>query len=140
MLFRSISDWISCSGTTDIAQEMFLVHHRKWLWDDWEYFKKASPINYLEKHKTPLLIMHGKNDPRVNPGQSLEFYRHLKVRNQAPVRLVLYPGEGHGNRRSASKLDYNIRSLQWMEHYLKGPGDKMPAMEIDYGLELPAAK
>ena len=119
---------------------MFLVHHRKWLWEDWEYFKKASPISYLEKHKTPLLIMHGKNDPRVNPGQSLELYRHLKVRNQAPVRLVLYPGEGHGNRRAASRLDYNIRLLQWMEHYLKGPGGKMPARDIDYGFPRPAPK
>ena len=137
VMFVGISDWISCSGTTDIPQEMFLVHHRKWLWDDWDYFKKASPIAHLDKHKTPLLIMHGKADPRVNPGQSLEFYRHLKVRNQAPVRLVLYPGEGHGNRRAASKLDYNLRLLQWMEHYLKGPGGAMPAMDIEYGL--PAA-
>ena len=137
VMFVGISDWVSCSGTTDIPQEMFLVHHRKWLWDDWDYFKKASPIAHLDKHKTPLLIMHGKNDPRVNPGQSLEMYRHLKVRNQAPVRLVLYPGEGHGNRRAASKLDYNLRLLQWMEHYLKGPGGKMPAMEIDYGLPAP---
>jgi dipeptidyl aminopeptidase/acylaminoacyl peptidase len=134
VMFVGISDWISCSGTTDIPQEMFLVHHRKWLWDDWDYFKKASPLNYLDKAKTPLLIMHGKADPRVNPGQSLELYRHLKVRNQAPVRLVLYPGEGHGNRRAASRLDYNIRLLQWMEHYLKGPGGAMPPMEIDYGL------
>ena len=67
-------------------------------------------------------------------------YRHLKVRNQAPVRLVLYPGEGHGNRRAASRLDYNLRSLQWMEHYLKGPGGAMPAMEIDYGLTPAATK
>lgn len=139
VMFVGLSNWISCSGTTDIPQEMFLVHHRKWLWDDWDYFKKASPINYLDKHKTPLLIMHGKNDPRVNPGQSLELYRHLKVRNQAPVRLVLYPGEGHGNRRAASRLDYNIRLLQWMEHYLKGPGGPMPALEIEYGLA-PAPK
>lgn len=139
VMFVGISDWISCSGTTDIPQEMFLVHHRKWLWDDWEYFKKASPIAHLDKAKTPLLILHGKADPRVNPGQSLEMYRHLKVRNQAPVRLVLYPGEGHGNRRAASRLDYNIRLLQWMEHYLKGPGGAMPPMEIDYGLT-PALK
>lgn len=137
VMFVGISDWISCSGTTDIPQEMFLVHHRKWLWDDWDYFAKASPIKHIDKHKTPLLIMHGKADPRVNPGQSLEFYRHLKVRNQAPVRLVLYPGEGHGNRRAASKLDYNLRLLQWMEHYLKGPGGAMPAMEIDYGVAPP---
>jgi dipeptidyl aminopeptidase/acylaminoacyl peptidase len=139
VMFVGISDWISCSGTTDIPQEMFLVHHRKWLWDDWEYFKKASPLAHLDKAKTPLLILHGKADPRVNPGQSLEMYRHLKVRNQAPVRLVLYPGEGHGNRRAASRLDYNIRALQWMEHYLKGPGGPMPPLELDYGLT-PAAK
>jgi dipeptidyl aminopeptidase/acylaminoacyl peptidase len=134
VMFVGISDWISCSGTTDIPHEMNLVHHRKWLWDDWDYFKKASPLAHLDKAKTPLLIMHGKADPRVNPGQSLEMYRHLKVRNQAPVRLVLYPGEGHGNRRAASRLDYNIRALQWMEHYLKGPGGAMPPLDLDYGV------
>ncbi|HMF17069.1 MAG TPA: S9 family peptidase, partial [Gemmataceae bacterium] len=139
VMFVGVSDWISCSGTTDIPHEMHLVHHRKWLWEDWDYFKKSSPISYLEKAKTPLLILHGKSDPRVHPSQSLELYRHLKVRGKAPVRLVLYPGEGHGNRRAASRLDYNIRLLQWMEHYLKGPGGPMPAMEIDYGLS-PAPK
>ena len=138
VMFVGLSDLVSCAGTTDIPQEMTLVHHRKWLWDDWEYFLKASPIKHLEKAKTPLLIAHGKNDPRVHPSQSLELYRHLKVRNQAPVRLVLYPGEGHGNRRAASRLDYNIRTLQWFEHYLKGPGGPMPAMDLDYGLTVPA--
>lgn len=140
VMFVGLSNLVSCAGTTDIAQEMFLVHHRKWLWDDWNYHIDRSPVKYVEKHKTPLLILHGKNDPRVHPSQSLELYRHLKVRNQAPVRLVLYPGEGHGNRRAASRLDYNIRLLQWMEHYLKGPGGKMPPMEIDYGLPAPATK
>lgn len=139
VMFVGLSNLVSCAGTTDIAQEMFLVHHRKWLWDDWDYHINASPVKHVEKHKTPLLILHGKNDPRVHPSQSLELYRHLKVRNQAPVRLVLYPGEGHGNRRAASRLDYNLRLLQWMEHYLKGPGGAMPPMEIDYGIKAPAS-
>jgi dipeptidyl aminopeptidase/acylaminoacyl peptidase len=134
VMFVGISDNISKVGTTDIPQEMVLVHHRQYLWDDWNYFLKSSPIYYLDKAKTPLLILHGKNDPRVHPSQSLELYRHLKTRNQAPVRLVLYPGEGHGNRRAASRLDYNLRLLRWMEHYLKGPGGAMPPREIDYGL------
>ncbi len=138
VMFVGLSDLVSCAGTTDIPQEMTLVHHRKWLWDDWNYFLNASPIKHLDKAKTPLLIAHGKNDPRVHPSQSLELYRHLKVRNQAPVRLVLYPGEGHGNRRAASRLDYNIRTLQWFEHYLKGPGGAMPPMDLDYGLTMPA--
>ena len=137
VMFVGISDWVSCSGTTDIPYEMNLVHHRKWLWDDWDYFAKSSPINHIDKAKTPLLIMHGKADPRVHPSQSLELYRHLKVRGKAPVRLVLYPGEGHGNRRAASRLDYNLRLLQWMEHYLQGPGGAAPPYEIDHGLTPP---
>jgi dipeptidyl aminopeptidase/acylaminoacyl peptidase len=138
VMFVGVSDWISCSGTTDIPHEMNLVHHRKWLWEDWNYFLKSSPVYHVEKSKTPLLILHGKNDPRVHPSQSLELYRHLKVRGQAPVRLVLYPGEGHGNRRAASRLDYNLRLLQWMEHYLQGPGGAMPPMELNYGLPTPS--
>ncbi|MCS7045313.1 MAG: S9 family peptidase [Gemmataceae bacterium] len=135
VMFVGISDSISKSGTTDIPEEMFLVHHRKRLWDDWDYFLKSSPIYHTEKAKTPLLILHGKVDPRVHPSQSLEMYRNLKIRGQAPVRLVFYPGEGHGNRRAASRLDYNLRLLQWMEHYLKGPGGAPPRYELDYGLE-----
>jgi hypothetical protein len=69
----------------------------------------------------------------VNPGQSRELYRHLKLHGQAPVRLVMYPGEGHGNRKACARLDYNLRMMQWMVHYLKGPGGAMPPYEIDYG-------
>ncbi len=140
VMFVGLSNLVSCAGTTDIPQEMTLVHHRKWLWEDWDYFLKSSPVYHVEKSKTPLLILHGKADPRVHPAQSQELYRHLKVRGKAPVRLVLYPGEGHGNRRAASRLDYNLRMLQWMEHYLKGPGGAPPPHEIDYGVAPPATK
>jgi hypothetical protein len=133
VMFVGISDSVSKVGTTDIPHEMHLVHHRKWLWEDWDYFLKSSPIYHVEKAKTPLLILHGKADPRVHPSQSLELYRHLKLRGKAPVRLVLYPGEGHGNRRAASRYDYNLRLLQWMEHYLKGPGGAPPPYELNYG-------
>ena len=135
--FVGISNAISKVGTTDIPREMYDVHHRKWLWEDWDYFEKASPIYYATRNRTPTLILHGKDDPRVNPGQSLELYRHLKVLGQAPVRLVFYPGEGHGNVRSAARLDYALRTLGWMEHYLKGPGGDPPSSEIDYAAYLP---
>jgi dipeptidyl aminopeptidase/acylaminoacyl peptidase len=136
VMFVGISDIVSNVGTTDIPEEMFLVHHRKWLYDDWEYFLKRSPIHYVQKARTPILILHGEEDPRVHPSQSLELYRHLKVLGQTPVRLVFYPGEGHGNRRAASRLDYNLRMLRWMEHYLKGPGGKPRDYRIDYGIEV----
>ncbi len=136
VMFVGISDKVSKVGTTDIANEEFMVHSRKRPWDDWAMLLERSPITHAGKCKTPLLIMHGKDDPRVNVGQSRELFRHLKLRSQAPVRLVLYPGEGHGNRKAASRYDYNLRLLQWLEHYLVGPGGEMPPYEIDYSTSL----
>jgi dipeptidyl aminopeptidase/acylaminoacyl peptidase len=129
--FVGISNAISKVGTTDIPHEMYDVHHRKWLWEDWDYFAKASPIRYVTRSRTPTLILHGKDDPRVHPSQSLELYRHLKTLGKAPVHLILYPGEGHGNRLAAG-LDYALRTLRWMEHYLKGPGGTPPDPAIAY--------
>ncbi len=136
VMFVGISDNLSKVGTTDIPEEMYLVHHRKRLWEDWNYFLDTSPIRYVERNQTPTLILHGKEDPRVHPSQSLELHRHLKTLNQAPVRLILYPGEGHGNRRAASKFDYNLRMMRWMKHFLVDQKDTAPEFKIDYGQHL----
>ena len=130
-----ISNQISKVGTSDIPDEMFLVHNRLRPWDDWELFLERSPVYWADRSTTPLLIMHGTEDKRVNPGQSMEMYRHLKLRGRAPVRLIFYPGEGHGNRNAAARLDYNLRSLRWLEHYLIGPGGDMPDRDLDYDEE-----
>lgn len=136
VMFVGISDNISKVGTTDIPEEMYLVHHRKRLWDDWDYFRDRSPIRHVQKCHTPTLILHGKQDPRVHPSQSLELHRHLKTLAQAPVRLVLYEGEGHGNRKAAARFDYSLRLMQWMEHYLQGPGGEAPDYALDYASAL----
>lgn len=135
-----VGNLISAEGATDIPQEAVLVHSRKHLWEDWMFFLQRSPIYYAEQARTPILIMHGKDDPRVTRTQSMEMYRHLKLHGKAPVRLVFYPGEGHGNRRAASRYDYHLRMLQWFEHYLKGPGGAPPPYELEYGIPMsPAA-
>ncbi len=131
VMFVGISNKVSKVGTTDIPNEEYHVHARKRPWDDWQFFLERSPVYYADRGQTPLLIMHGAEDPRVNPGQSRELYRHLKLRGTAPVRLVFYPGEGHGNRTSAARLDYSLRAMRWMEHYLAGPGGDAPAYPID---------
>ncbi|GAB4246555.1 MAG: S9 family peptidase [Acidobacteriota bacterium] len=135
VMFVGISNKISKVGTTDIPEEEYLVHARKRPWDDWDFFLRRSPVYYADRGRTPLLILHGTDDPRVNVGQSRELYRHLKLRGKAPVRLVLYPGEVHGNRRAAARYDYLLRALRWLEHYLKGPGGDPPPYRLDYQLE-----
>jgi dipeptidyl aminopeptidase/acylaminoacyl peptidase len=135
VMFVGISNKLSKSGTTDIPDEEMLVHALKRPWDDWDHFLERSPIFHVQKARTPLLIMHGKDDPRVPASQASEMHRHLKTLGQAPVRLVWYPGEGHGNRKAAAKYDYNLRMMQWFEHYLQGPGGPPPPFEIAYPLK-----
>ncbi|MDX1571531.1 MAG: S9 family peptidase [Xanthomonadales bacterium] len=137
VMFVGISNQISKFGTTDIPNEMHAVHARAWPWEDWQWFLERSPIYHVESARTPLLIMHGDSDPRVHPSQSLEMYRYLKSVDQAPVRLVLYPGEKHGNRKAAAQYDYSRRMVRWMDHYLTGPGGEPPPHEIDYEGQLP---
>jgi dipeptidyl aminopeptidase/acylaminoacyl peptidase len=137
VMFVGISDKISKVGTTDIPDEEFLVHARKRPWENWQMFLERSPIYHAGQSRTPLLILGGTDDPRVHPSQSLELYRYLKLHGKT-VRLVRYPGEQHGNRRAASRLDYSLRLLQWMEHYLKGPGGAPPPPDIDYAPPKPA--
>jgi dipeptidyl aminopeptidase/acylaminoacyl peptidase len=130
-----ISDKISMLGTSDIPQELYLVHYLTWPWENWQMYVEASPIYYVRKAMTPILILHGDADPRVDPTQSRILYRYLTLQDDPPpVRLVLYPGEGHGNRRAAARYDYSLRLMQWMNHYLKGPGGAPPDHRLDYGI------
>jgi len=130
VMFVGISDLVAKVGTTDIPNEMYLVHARRWPWDHWDWFRERSPLYYAQQARTPILILHGEDDTRVHPSQSLELYRYLKTLGKVPVRLVLYPGEGHGNRQAAARYDYSLRMMGWMDHYLKGPGGDPPPYEI----------
>jgi dipeptidyl aminopeptidase/acylaminoacyl peptidase len=130
-----LSDKISMLGTSDIPRELYLVHYLTWPWENWEMYVNASPIYYAGQARTPILILHGDADPRVDPTQSRILYRYLTLQeNPPPVRLVLYRGEGHGNQRAASRYDYSLRLMRWMNHYLKGEGGDPPEYRLDYGI------
>lgn len=140
-MFVGITNKISMQGTTDIPYEMLYVHFGELLEDRWDMALKRSPIYYAHQSKTAVLIMGGNADTRVHPEQSLEYYRRLKMNNHPAVRLVQYPGEGHGNRKQVGRIDLLYRSLAWYDWYVKdlkpldGP---MPPLDISdqYGLDL----
>lgn len=121
-----IANQISKFGTTDIPTEMIQLHSLQAPWENWQWMLERSPIFYSTEAQTPLLIMHGKLDNRVHYSQSMELYRYLKHQNRTPVRLVLYPNEGHGFRGVAAKLDYSNRLMRWMDHFLKQQQSELP--------------
>jgi dipeptidyl aminopeptidase/acylaminoacyl peptidase len=140
-MFVGISDLISKRGTTDIPYEELYVHSGELLERMWEQSLERSPIYWAHQSKTAVLILGGTADTRVHPSQSIEFYRRLKMNDHPAVRLVRYPGEGHGNRKQPGRIDVLHRQLQWYNWYVrdKNPLDgPMPPLDISdrYGLEL----
>lgn len=130
--FVALTDLISFYGTTEIPIEMVDVHFMQAPWEDWTGYLEHSPTFNAPGSTTPTLILHGEADTRVDPSQSYILYRMLKMTSEAPVRLVTYPGEGHGNRNAAAQYDYGLRVMRWMQHYLQGEGGEPPAADLPY--------
>lgn len=139
-MFVGISDNISRRGTTDIPYEELYVHAGKKLEDLWQISLETSPIYWAHQSITATLIYGGAADTRVHPSQSLELYRRMKMNDHPAVRLVQYPGEGHGNRRQPGRMDVLYRQMEWFDWYVRdlhpldGP---MPRLDISdrYGLD-----
>lgn len=139
-MFVGISNLISKRGTTDIPYEEMYVHSGKQLEEQWQMNLERSPVYYAHQSKTATLIYGGADDPRVHPTQSMELYRRMKVNKHPAVRLVQYPGEGHGNRKQVGQIDVINRQIQWLDWYVKAANSlsgEMPPLDISdsYGLD-----
>ena len=139
-MFVGISNNISKRGTTDIPYEELYVHSGKPLEEMWMENLERSPIYWAHQSKTATLIYGGAADTRVHPSQSIELYRRMKMNNHPAVRLVQYPGEGHGNRKQVGQTDVLFRQMAWFDWYvrdLKPLDGPMPPLDLSsqFGLD-----
>ncbi|MCP4290324.1 MAG: S9 family peptidase [bacterium] len=118
MSFVGVSDLVAKRFLTNIPMEDQYVHMGKPVRESWDLMLKRSPIYYAERCQTPLMILHGDSDPRVHPSQSQEMFRALKMSGHPSVRLIWYPGEGHGNAKRFGRADYVHRTVDWFRWYL----------------------
>ena len=71
---------------------------------DREFLESISPIHKAEKITSPLMVIHGKNDPRVPVGEAEQIVE--KVRESGGVvEYLLYEDEGHGLAKLKNRLD-----------------------------------
>ncbi len=85
---------------------------------DPEFLKSISPIYLVDRVKTPVLIAHGKNDPRVPVSEAEQLYAALKKRNMNP-ELIVFDDEGHGFRKEANRIKFYGRLAEFFEKHLK---------------------
>jgi dipeptidyl aminopeptidase/acylaminoacyl peptidase len=88
-------------------------------------YRQANVLPDVGKIQTPLLIMHGEQDPQVPPQESAEFVAALKKAGKT-YTYVTYPREGHGFRERDHRLDAYQKQLAFLDQYLKpqSPLDK----------------
>jgi dipeptidyl aminopeptidase/acylaminoacyl peptidase len=65
------------------------------------FLTRISPVNNAQKIRAPLLIVHGRNDPRV-PYTEAEQIVAAARKNDVPVWYLLADNEGHGFARKAN--------------------------------------
>ena len=114
-----ISNWVSFTGTTDIPYEMSLVHWNQWWFENPALHWMRSPLAHVNDAQTATLVVHGTADARVHPGQGLELYTALRVK-EVPTELVFYPRQPHGLVERAHQLDFAQRVLEWFDRWVKG--------------------
>jgi dipeptidyl aminopeptidase/acylaminoacyl peptidase len=109
-----ISDWVSFHGVSNLYN-WDRIHMNE---DPYRFnlYDKFSAIRMDHDVKTPVLLMHGVEDPYVPIGQYYEFYRFLKEKGKE-VRLLVYPREGHGFREKGHMIQQYRETIDFFNKY-----------------------
>lgn len=90
----------------------------KTLWDKPMLYIENSPIFYVDKINTPLLIRHDDKDGAVPWYQGIELFMGMRRLNK-PVWMLNYNDEPHNLTKRPNMIDFAIRMQQFFDHYLK---------------------
>jgi dipeptidyl aminopeptidase/acylaminoacyl peptidase len=69
-----------------------------------ERYHERSPVNFVERIRGRLLVVHGLRDTNVSPANTEVACRALE-RARVPYELVTYPNEGHGVWKTSNRAD-----------------------------------
>ena len=81
--------------------------------------KERSPLTYADRIKTPLLVVQGANDPRVNKREADQIVIALRDRG-FPVEYIVAPDEGHGFARPQNNLAMYMSAEKFLAKHLGG--------------------
>ena len=118
---RSISNWVSFFGTTDIGYFFADDQNNATPWSDIDKLWFHSPLKYADKVTTPTLFIHSEEDLRCSIPEGLQMFTSLKYHG-VDSRLCMFRGENHELSRSG-KPKHRIKRLEeitnWFDKYLK---------------------
>ncbi|MFB7639854.1 S9 family peptidase [Peribacillus butanolivorans] len=80
---------------------------------DGNFYDLIDPLKLTDRITSPLMVLHGSNDPRVPIEESEQIVNKLKARNH-PVKFICFENEGH----SIVKLNNKITAYTAIAHFL----------------------
>jgi dipeptidyl aminopeptidase/acylaminoacyl peptidase len=117
---RCVSNLYSFYGTSDIGWTFIDYEFGGNAWEQREHYMKYSPITYVDKMTTPLLIVHSERDFRCPIEQAEQVFISLKKLGRE-VEFVRVPDETHNLSRTGKpkhrqdRLDYIVG---WFDKHL----------------------
>jgi dipeptidyl aminopeptidase/acylaminoacyl peptidase len=82
-----------------------------------EFLEKIAPMNNIDKIKKPMLVIAGKNDPRVPVSESEQIVAALK-KEGTPVWYLMAKDEGHGYRKKPNQDFQFYATVEFLQQYL----------------------
>lgn len=133
---RSVNDMVSQMLSGDIGGPTFgLYEYGVHPWDDWDLYRRHSPLTYATKVTTPLLIQHSEKDLRCTITQAEELFAVLRSLKRT-VRLMRVPDESHELTRSGTpfrRVDNARLIADWFRHFLVDGKTRLPRIDPKRG-------
>ena len=118
---RSISNWLSFAGVSDIGLDFTADQNAADLWKNPEKLWWHSPLKYADRVKTPTLFIHAFEDYRCPIDQGYQMFAAL-IAQGVETKLVCFRGENHELSRSG-KPSHRLKRLKeitdWFEKHDK---------------------
>jgi dipeptidyl aminopeptidase/acylaminoacyl peptidase len=87
-------------------------------WEVPERWAAASPVTRVNRVRTPLLLVYGRDS--MGPTYGVAWFTALRDRG-VPCELVLYDGEGHLVSRPENRADMHARAVAWFRRHQTSP-------------------
>ncbi|MGD9562370.1 MAG: alpha/beta fold hydrolase [Pyrinomonadaceae bacterium] len=81
--------------------------------------KRQSPLTFADRITTPLMVVQGANDPRVNKRESDQIVFALQKRDY-PVEYLVAPDEGHGFARPVNNMAMIAAAEKFLAKHIGG--------------------
>lgn len=87
-------------------------------WDGVEVLHEASPSTYAKNFNTPMLIIHGQLDYRVDVSDGFAMFQVLKAKGVA-AKFLYFPDENHWVLKPNNSIAWHNQVLDWLQQWTR---------------------